>query len=96
MTETDSPAVAAQIAEMRRGWDRRLAVNAVALVAIIAYFVYPTWGGPEFSKTLIDILPWAIGVGALIVAVNRWFVSRQAKEIRAQAAAAAPTRKARR
>lgn len=88
----DSPAVAAEIAAMRQAWDKRLAVNAVALVAIIAYFVYPTWGGPDFSKTLIEILPWALGVGALVLAVNRWFVAHQTKEIRARAAAAPPAK----
>ena len=71
---------------MKRAWNRRLGVNILALVAIVAYFIYPTWGGPKFASTLLQVLPWAVGVGVLLLAVNRWFISRQTKDIRAGAA----------
>ena len=76
----------AQIAEMRRAWNRRLAVNLFAVVAIIAYFSYPTWGQPNFGETLLSILPYGIGVAVVMAAVNRWFVARQSRMIRESAA----------
>jgi hypothetical protein len=90
---SDTPAVAAEIGAMKRAWDRRLAVNLFALVAIMAYFVYPTWGGPEFGPTMVRVLPWAMGVGVLMLAVNRWFVARQAREIRTRSAPPADARR---
>ncbi|WP_020180937.1 hypothetical protein [Methylopila sp. M107] len=82
----DSPQVAAQISEMRASWNRRLGVNLFAIVAISAYFAYPTWGRPEFGATVLSILPTAIGVALLMLVVNRWFVARQTRQIRDAAA----------
>ena len=86
MTKTDpggpgQPDVSAEIAAMRRSWNRRLAVNLFAVAAIVAYFTYPTWGRADFGATMLSILPVALGVAVLLVVINRWFVARQSRII---------------
>lgn len=93
MSDGDSPEVAAAIARLKSTLDTQAVMALVGLAAITGFlaFTTPHEGGPLGS--LLELLPWFIGLSIVMYAANRWTLSLKSKSIRRHVAESVSSRR---
>lgn len=81
MTPDGTPAEQA-IARLKQTYDRQAIMAIGGMVLISAFFVFDPNDQARTVATLLGVLPWFLGIAALVLALNRWALWNQTRAIR--------------
>lgn len=70
------------IARLKQTYDRQAIMAIGGMVLVSAFFVFDANDQNRTMATLLSVLPWFVGIAALVLTLNRWALWNQSKAIR--------------